>query len=361
MKVLLASRPNAFEVLGGDTIQMIKIRDYLLKSDINVTISSQVDDVSVRQCDVLHVFNLFDTDSTHYQGAVAFRNGIPLVLTPNYWDPMEYLYYTSPSVCQTMLRRLVPLRLGLGWYRTYKQNKDKKIIEKQKELLTWSTMVVPNSHLEKEHLMRCFQVRDEQKFHVVPNAVEAGIQADPDVFVKQYSIHDFILCVGRFEERKNQLNLIRALRDVDIPLVFIGGCPAHQQAYLAECRRAVKQGKLVLFLDQLEQKDVFNAMAAAKVHVLPSWWENTGLVNLEAVVLGCNVVSTVNAPVDEYFKKWAFTCRPASLDSIRKAVLNAYHAPFRDELKDYVTTHFNWDIISRQLLHVYENMVNAAC
>ena len=43
-----------------------------------------------------------------------------------------------------------------------------------------------------------------------------------DQFTQRYGFKDFILCVGRIEPRKNQLNIIRALRGIKSDIVFIG-------------------------------------------------------------------------------------------------------------------------------------------
>jgi glycosyltransferase involved in cell wall biosynthesis len=351
MKVFLACRPNAFQLVGGDTVQLLRIKERLSRLGFEITIAPELE--AGTRFDIIHLFNLFDLDSTYIQGLKARALGVPVLLTPNYWDPLLYFYYTSPALGQRVLKSILPFPWAFKLYKSYKNRKSKVEQARQKELLELATLILPNSKAEKELLKQNFVVA-EDKFKVIYNAVEGDIKAEAQNFIARHRIKDFILCVGRIEERKNQLNLIKALQGVDIPLVFIGGCPPYQQNYLKACRKAALKLKQVVFLEYLEQQQIFEAMAAAKVHILPSWWENTGLANLEAALCGCNIVSTVNAPVQEYFKDWAWICDPADLSSIRQAVLDAYAQPWTSELKDYILSNFNWETIAGELAKAYQ-------
>ena len=143
------------------------------------------------------------------------------------------------------------------------------------------------------------------------------------------SFTDFILCAASLRPRKNQLRLVRAVRD--LPLVLVGEHPGqYPQPYIEECKR--EAGSNAIFLDAMNQTELVSAYAAAKVHVLASYYETPGLSNLEAAIAGCNIVTTTGGCTKEYFGDLAWYCDHGDTQSIRKAVRGAYEAPYRNEL-----------------------------
>ena len=98
-------------------------------------------------------------------------------------------------------------------------------------------------------------------------------------------------------------------------------------------------------------------MKAAKVHILGSWWENTGLVSLEAAMCGCNVVTTNRAPWREYFEEDAWVCDPASPEDIRTAVESALAAPYNRRLADRIQRRFTWSLAAQALTQAYASVL----
>lgn len=80
--------------------------------------------------------------------------------------------------------------------------------------------------------------RDYPKLRLVrevPLGFEAGAAADPQLFTREYGVSDFILCVGRIESRKNQLMLLKAMEDSELPIVFAGGGFSYQPNMSRPC------------------------------------------------------------------------------------------------------------------------------
>ncbi|MGC4059024.1 MAG: hypothetical protein QM743_13050 [Chitinophagaceae bacterium] len=46
-----------------------------------------------------------------------------------------------------------------------------------------------------------------------------------------------VMCVARIEGRKNQLNVIRALKGTDFQLYIVGKAAPNHQKYLEQCRQ----------------------------------------------------------------------------------------------------------------------------
>jgi glycosyltransferase involved in cell wall biosynthesis len=93
--------------------------------------------------------------------------------------------------------------------------------------------------------------------------VSEGISADK--FSQAYGIKDFVLCVGRIESRKNQLSLLKALEEVDVPVVIAGSGFTYQPGY-AEAVKNFKRKAPTLVLGRLDKEMLASAYCAAKVH-----------------------------------------------------------------------------------------------
>jgi len=166
-----------------------------------------------------------------------------------------------------------------------------------------------------------------------------------------------MLQVGRIEPLKNQIATIRALADSDLPLVFVGDVPAAAEAYGKRFRELAARRGNVVVLSSVTHDELPAIYARAKVHVLPSFGETTGLVSLEAAMFGCNVVSTDQGPTREYLGPWAWYCSPTHVGSIRRAIMAAFASPPRPQLRERILRHFTWRETARRTLAAYERML----
>ena len=111
-------------------------------------------------------------------------------------------------------------------------------------------------------------------------------------------------------------------------------------------------------MGHVEGEDLANAYAAAKVHVLASWYETPGLSSLEAALAGCNIVITAKGATEEYFGNYAEYCDPASIDSIRKAIIRALSREPSDELRNIIKTKYNWKVAAERTLQAYNAILS---
>jgi glycosyltransferase involved in cell wall biosynthesis len=194
----------------------------------------------------------------------------------------------------------------------------------QARLLENSDLLIFNSPLEAQAVHRCFPATRRQPVAEAPVGVDVDALSAPDPrpFLRRYRLKPgFALSVGRIEDLKNQLALIRALGDLPIPLVLIGPVNPHHRAYARRVVRAAAARPGTLVIHHVERGMLLSAMAAAAVHVLPSWFETAGLTSLEAAVAGCAVVSTDRGYARAFLGDDAAYCDPSDEASIRRAVL----------------------------------------
>jgi glycosyltransferase involved in cell wall biosynthesis len=216
-----------------------------------------------------------------------------------------------------------------------------------KEILLNAKMILPNSALEYQRLLQAYACR--VKHHIITNGV------DPDMFVCNnlpLRINNLVLCVARIEGIKNQLNLIKALNNTSFQLILIGSPSPNQVDYYKECKIAAMAN--IRFIDHLPQHELITYYQKAKVHILPSWFETTGLSSLEAAAMGCNVVITDKGDAKEYFKDNAFYCDPARPESILSAVRKASQANFNDGLRKTILNKHTWKQTAQQTLQAYQ-------
>ncbi|MBS1526326.1 MAG: glycosyltransferase family 4 protein [Bacteroidetes bacterium] len=218
-----------------------------------------------------------------------------------------------------------------------------------REILKKAAVILPNSASEYKRITQTY--RCNTRYFIVPNGIDAHLfkrncSAEKDPYM--------VLCVARIEGIKNQLNLIRALNDTKFNLVLIGSFAPNQKAYYDECRRVA--AKNITFIDNVLQEQLVKYYQHAKVHVLPSWFETTGLSSLEAAVMGCNIVITDRGDAKEYFGSNAFYCNPSDPQSILSAVEKASRCRYNEDLYEMIMKRYTWKEAALQTLKAYQSI-----
>ena len=166
-----------------------------------------------------------------------------------------------------------------------------------------------------------------------------------------------ILCVARIEGRKNQLNLIRALFNTSYRLILIGAGAPIKRIIMNNADKPPL--RIFEFIDFLEQESLLDYYRKARVHVLPSWFETTGLSSLEAAAMGCNIVITRKGRYHEYFKDFAYYCDPESPDSIFQAIEQAASDSIRPGLAGLVRKQYIWEEAAKKTQEAYNEILQS--
>jgi len=333
MRVLFQIRPNHESQKGGDTIHAVRTAEELRALGVEADVSgSLAPDLS--GFDLVHLFNTELIEPTFRHTLRARAAGVPIVLTPIYWrPPLEDLRYAEIDRANLRRRNEAMRAIAFGL----------------------ADALLPSSQAEAERIAEQFTTPEQVE--AVPVGVDTDYAAgDSKRFCRRHRLPErgFVLCAARTEERKNQLRLIEACAPLGIPLVLAGAEYEDRQGYADACRAlAERAGADVRFLGDLGSADTSDALAAARVHALPSLWETVGLASLEAAMAGCNVVSTDRCGVREYLGELAWYCDPESVESIRQAVAAAWETPLDERLREHVST-FTWRRAAERTLVEYE-------
>jgi glycosyltransferase involved in cell wall biosynthesis len=334
MRALFQIRPNHADQSGGDTVHAVRTAEELRPLGVETDISGDLaPDLS--GYDLIHLFNTELVEPTFRHVLRARQAGLPIVLTPIYWrPPLEDESFDEVDRANLRHRNSVMRDIVFGL----------------------SDALLPPTEAELGVITAAFEPLP-RRVAMIPVGVDAVYaEGDGERFCARHDLplRGFVLCVGRLEERKNQLRLIEACASVGAPLVLVGAEYEDRLSYAASCRElAEKLGADVRFLSYVDDAEVVDAYAAARVHALPSLWETIGLASLEAAVAGCNVVTTQNCGVGEYVGDFALYCDPESVDSIREAVASALGAPLDNRLAERVSA-YTWSRAAENTLAVYE-------
>lgn len=363
MKVLMQARVNLFSCMGGDTIQILKTKEYVEKQGIDVDISTELSP-NLNGYDIVHLFNLTRIQETYLQAKNAKKFNKPIIFSTIYW-PTDELELKGQLGLRRILNKLIgvnnveKIKIIAKHFKGEKISGINEIIKRdykkiQYEILDMCDWFLPNSKLEMDEISKSIGFKTD-RFNTVVNAIDP--QKIKNINGEKYNnFKNSIVCIGRIEPRKNQLNLVKALYDTDYPLIIVGKqAPNHSKYYNLVREHANSNTK---FIDYLENDDVYDLCTNAKVHVLPSWYETPGLVSLEAGVCGCNIVVSDRGSTRDYFKDMADYCEPDNIESIKNAVLNAMYRDKNDILKNFIMDNYKWDKAAEQTIYGYRKVLN---
>lgn len=350
MRVLFQLRANYREVRGGDETVALRTAEHLVRLGVETELSAEVGP-DLARFDVVHVIDAAPRGAAVPQSLPVLAQGKPLVVTPLFWDWKDYEERGRwlPAALEDPATPELAQRLHAA--------RVEATVARRRFLAEMADMVLPSSNAEMDCLRALLGV-EHDRFRVVPFAADHSYAgSSPEAFIQRHGLKDFVLCVARIEDKKNQLALVQACRHLGLPLVLIGDPYPNYEGYQAECRKAAGDATL-LMLPYMEPRELGPAYAAAKVHALPSLFEMPGLVSLDAAVAGCNVVASGPGPIQEYLGEHAWYCDYKEVDSIASAIAAAHAAPRSTAAREHVLSRYSWAKTAQATLDAYTQVLD---
>jgi glycosyltransferase involved in cell wall biosynthesis len=356
VKVLFIARASLFDNRGGDTMQITNTAKYLkaLNIETDIRLSNEVIDYS--SYDLLHFFNVIRPADILFH---ARKSGKPYVVSTIYVDYSEFDRRQRRGLPGLLFRLLPANVVEFAKVIARAVINHEKIISPEyiwkghrrsvKSVIKNAALLLPNSHNEYRRLIAGYKIH--RPYKVIPNAI------DPEIFGDACGPreNDLVLCVGRIEGIKNQLSLVKALTGTSFTVYIIGAPGTNHREYYQQCKS--EAGSNIHFIENLPQTELAIYYRRAKTHVLPSWFETTGLSSLEAAAMGCNIVITDKGDTREYFDDMAFYCDPSSPQSIREAVQRAAASTTNNALQQKVLTSYTWAVTAKKTLEAYKQVL----
>lgn len=295
--------------------------------------------------DIVHLFDTPDIFTALSSLARAREYDAPIFVTPIYWNTERFYREGLPQADPPQ----GPDAQAEQNTRDAFQRAERAA---QRAVFLHAAMLNPSSGAEAALLTRDFGVAPERALPAWSGVKPLFAQATAGLFAEKYGLRDFVLCAARFEIRKNQLTLVRALRNEALTLVFAGGTLA--PGYRALCEREARGGRVKLvFVPFLPAEELASAGAAARVHALISWYDCAPQSVLETAVTRCRIVVTTESGIRDYLSHDAQFCDPADVGAIRRAVLTAVETPPGDSLREHILQNYSWERSGQQTLAAY--------
>lgn len=332
MRVAIVARSNARAKWGGDLFVFRTICEGLRALGHGARIVSSVS--QVESFDFVFLSNTCVETLTSEQAALSLmgkRYGVipfhedALLFSP----PASGMYHFLLSCLFEKVEGLMECKLEfldetphIVYYHAFAP---RNINFVNRGVLSAARLCIANSEREAKTILR-----DNPQSHVKvvplsPGLVgEFGLDAsDEFLSFTGLSSKSYALQVGRMEKRKNQMGTIVALRDLEIPLVFIA-TNTHQREYQKACLLAIlkwrkaptfvisqqlapfEQGPLKILpmskKKKLPSSMIQSAFFHAGIHVHPAFYELPGYTYFESAYYGVPTVASKWAAIDEYFR-----------------------------------------------------------
>ncbi len=169
----------------------------------------------------------------------------------------------------------------------------------------------------------------------------------------------FILNVGTIEPRKNLLNIVKALKDSKIPLVVVG---TKKPKYFKLIEKTVRlSGVEVFFLEKVSMEELAAIYKLAEIFIYPSFFEGFGIPVIEALYSETVVITSNTSCLPEAGGPDSVYIDPKNVADIKSKINflwnNEPERKRRAEKGLQFVQKFNDDVIARDLMRVYENVL----
>lgn len=168
----------------------------------------------------------------------------------------------------------------------------------------------------------------------------------------------FVLNVGTIEERKNLLNVVKALKDTDIPLVVVG----KKTKYFRKVERFVRENKMkVYFLEGVSMDELAVIYKLADIFIYPSLFEGFGIPVIEALFSETAVITSNTSCLPEAGGPDSVYIDPNNFLDIQAKIKflwqNESERKRRAEKGFEFVQKFNDQSIAKELIKIYENIL----
>lgn len=339
MKVVIAGYNTCcMNPIGGVQIRIKKIYELLSKrNDVDVEYFRPME-TNFNGVDILHLFKL---EPEYYKLVRKAKNkGIKVVLST-----------------------IIPLEKGckIDIYRHFVNRLPVLTVYKMSfKILSCVDTLIVETQEEMRFIVRHYGI-DKSKIVIIPNGIDTNLYKGRDIYDYIGGGKEYVLNVGRFDENKNQINVIKALKGAGIDVVFIGGAEIGDSSYFYKCKNIVDGDGHFHFLGWIDNNSnlLNSAYANAKVFVFPSYKETFGLALLEAAINGCNIAMSKTLPIlDFHTFDGAYLFNPKNENDIREKIRAAFNSDKNEKIKNRVIEMFSWNSILEKHMMLYHSLLD---
>lgn len=190
--------------------------------------------------------------------------------------------------------------------------------------------------------------------------VHNGIAMQHYTLAKPRKRAEFFAWLGRFVPEKGPHLAIEAAKRANVPLVLAGTIDIHvkeARAYFQDVIKPLVDGEQIKYVGSADMRKKVSLFSRARGFLNPIEWEEPfGMVMIEAMALGCPVISFRRGAASEIIldKKTGFLVRDvdemvecmAQIDEIDRGMLH-----------EYVEQNFSAQAMAKQYVNVYKEVI----
>jgi glycosyltransferase involved in cell wall biosynthesis len=332
MKILINPYPHIFQNKGG--IQKRVLEHQCLLSEKGYQIEIFNPNISIKKFDILTTFK---PQYGNYDVFLeAKRNKLKTVTHVIHEIPNNYFHYLISKYSSK-----IPF---------FTCNLQRRIIEN-------SDALIALSNLEKQFLLKKYNVNKNAIF-VVPNAINTQLfsKEKTNLFLEKYNIKKpYILSVGRIEQNKNQLSIVKALKNLGIKLILIG------ERIDKEYVKKIEKYSFVQIIEDItySSEELISAYKNATAFVLASHKEISPNSVIEAALCCIPVICTQNTfSIKQYFQDEIEYINPNSVEDIKIKIEKIMNKKSMNKnIKKIALRYFSEEVVTEQHLKIYSSLL----
>lgn len=252
--------------------------------------------------------------------------------------------------------------IRLPWAYNFKMRWWHKFVKARKKLQT-ADKIIAVSHNTKKDLIDIFNLSPE-KIEVVYSGISSSLVAkDPETVKLKYHLPDkFILFLGTLEPRKNIEGVIQAFKLINQPEfeLVIAGRPGWLYKNIYHLVEQLSLKGKVHFIGYIDPVDRFSFYQLAALLVWPSFYEGFGFPPLEAMKMGCPVITSANSSLPEVVAEAALLVDPYNIKEIALAIKQLLaNQELRHQLivKGFENVkRFNWQQSAEKMMEIFKSL-----
>lgn len=365
LKIGIVSRFNDHQ-WGGDLKALQSIVEGLRCLESQVTVTKNIDELA--QSDFIFLLNAPVDHSRHLKWLK--QKGIPYSVIcfwedfDKYWSPSVYLCRELLELVSTNDDAAIRSRVDfLFEHPEYFLNKPKMefVVKKSavRPVLGHAVFNLANSPQERSVLQKDFPKARIESAYLSPGmsedwSLDKGCgEPVSEEFLEFAGLKkgEYVLQVGRIEQRKNQIATLIACKDLDVTQVFIAtkGDQKYYHSVFFKLARTISKARIVVVSEEYPSMTIGNlqvvqmpkgklplsclksAYENAAVYVHPAFYESPGYTYLEAASLSVPMVASSWSCIGDYFsynhqdkslQGLVEYCSPLNFADIKQATLN---------------------------------------
>lgn len=338
MKILI----NSYNVVTQNSSGGVQVRVNNYLKHVSAMVDIKLFDMwkdKIDDCDILHVFK-------------ANIDSYALMVQAKQKNKRIVLSSVIPQEKKAVIKH------NLFWSKILRLQTGYLIIKKE---LDMADCIIAQTEKEKQFIIDNYNIQ-HNKIEVIPNGISVNFD-EKNRFALEGKCNiskPYLLQVGRFDENKNQISIIKALKGTGIQTLFVGGPDPQSQEYYERCKEEAKGYDNFKFIGWLENgsPELQSAYMNAHAVILPSHKEIFGNSLIEGAAVGARLIGTKSLPLASMgIDKYCLQIDPNDIVNIRDKIMEAMNEKKIEHQADEVHSLFSWDAVAKRHYEIYRRIL----